>query len=201
MRRRRGFALLWALMMIGLVAVIAAFAAPYLAQSADLARVQQSAEILAQVAEAVDSFTLVVKRGGASFTTPNNLTELSSTIPLNGTAGCTSQTYNSTAVTNWASTAPFGGQFVVPSNGLWTPLGRINVAPSRSPSSIGTARTSQNDPYYIQIQGVDIALARELDVLVDTLDSQTSGIVQYSNPAADNTTTVSYDVTLPRSAC
>jgi len=200
--RERGFAVLWVLMFVTLVVVIAAAAAPYLHQAADLDRVQRTAQILSQVTDAVDSFTLVVKRGGASWTTPNNLTQLSSTIVSGGPAGCTTQTYNGTAVTNWTANAPFGGQFVVDANGIWTPIGRINIAPSRTPNTVGTRRTSTSDPYYLQMESVNVALARELDVYVDTTPSQTAGLVQYTAPAADSTTVVSYDVTLAHSpAC
>lgn len=195
-RRARGYILLWAVAMLAILAALAAVTAPYLTTATDAARVERSAAILASIAEAVDSFNLVVKRGGASFTTPNNLTQLTSTIANGDQAGCTSQTYNTTAVTNWRNNAPFGGGIAIDASGVWTPLGRINVDPSRTPNTVGTARTSTSDPYYVQMEDVDIALARGLDLYVDGTESRTAGVVRYTAPAADSTTVVSYDVTL-----
>lgn len=195
--QRGGYALLWVLVILGAISTILAAAAPLVMEANDLSRVVISAEMLRKVSKAVDSFNLVVKRGGTSWTTPNKLSLLTSTVVNGSQAGCTAQTYNATAVTNWAANGPFGEYFIQPA-GLWTPIGRINDAPSRSPTTLGTLRTSNSDPMYIQIEDVDVKVARLLDAYVDGTPGQAADTVQYTNPAADSTVIVSYNVTLAR---
>lgn len=197
-------ALLWAITFIAIVAAIAATVSPFAIQTNDMKDVARTADILSRLADAVDSFDLVVKRGNGApatnFTTPNNLTLLS-TRPGTGTAGCSTQTYNTTAQGNWDTFHPFGGQIVVDASGISTPLGTISVTPSRTAATQGTQRTATSDPYWIQIPGVEIKLARALDLYVDGAAGQAAGTVQYTNPAADSTTLVSYNTNITQQAC
>jgi type II secretory pathway pseudopilin PulG len=195
MRARRGFALLWAIIGIAVLAAVGAAAAPYLVNVNDVDRVVATSKLLAQVTTGVDSFTLLVKRGGASWTTPNRLSLLTNTIVDATPAGCTTQTYNPTAVTAWATGAPYVS-INMPTNGLWTPIGRLSDFPSRTAATIGTVRTGTSDPYFIQILGVDLQLAQMLDLTVDGVANAAAGIVWYSATAADGTVTVSYDTGL-----
>src|SRR4051812_25674248 len=120
-RDRRGSAMLWALVILAMLTAILAAAAPLMMQANDLDRVVTSADMLGDVAKAVDSFTGGVRRGGASGPTPNGLTQLPTTVANGQPAGCSPQPYKGTAVTNWAASAPYG-RFVIPTNGLWTPI-------------------------------------------------------------------------------
>src|SRR5262245_4731235 len=106
-KSRPGFGLVWVVVLVAIVAAIGAAAAPYLNTLNDVERANETATILRKVATAVDSFNLTAKRGGASFTTPNQLSQLTVTIVNGQTAGCTSLTYNATAVTAWATGAPY----------------------------------------------------------------------------------------------
>lgn len=193
---RSGSALLWTIAMIAVFAVMAATAAPYLEDVGDAGRVRTAADQLRKIAQAVDTFNLTAKRGGASFTTPNNLAQLTVTIANGAQAGCTAQTYNNTAVNNWATKAPYTS-FWMPSNGLWTPIGRINNSPSRVATAQATIRTSTSDPYYIQIPNVDVKDARMLDLLVDGTVDGAADTVLYTAPAADSTVLLSYNVFPP----
>ncbi|HXT18412.1 MAG TPA: hypothetical protein VN706_22485 [Gemmatimonadaceae bacterium] len=199
-RLRQGYAYLWAIFTLGVIAVLAAAAAPSLQQVNDVSRVNSAAETLTQLGLGVDSFNLYVKRGGASFTTPALLSDLTTTVGI-APAGCTTQSYNQTAITAWATHAPFT-PFVVPAGGLWTPIGRVNDAPSRTAATEAVTRTSTSDPYFIQIPSVDVSLARMLDLAIDATPSSTTGALQYTATAADSTVLVSYLVTLAHSpAC
>jgi hypothetical protein len=191
--RRSGSALLWSIALISVLALIAAIAAPYLSDIGGLERVGTTATMLREVASGVDSFNLTAKRGSSAFTTPNNLAQLTATIANGGTSGCTAQTYNATAVTNWTSGAPYTS-FWMPSDGLWTPIGRLNNLPSRVTTAQATARTANSDPYYIQIPNVDIKDARMLDLLIDGALNGAADTVLYTAPGADSTVLLSYNV-------
>ena len=86
----------------------------------------------------------------------------------------------------------------MPLNGLWTPLRRVNDAPSRTTPTPTAAvkRTATTDPNFIQIPSVDVNLARQLDVYVDGTPGQAAGAIQYTAPASDSTVLLSYKVTL-----
>jgi len=201
LRCRPGSALLWTIAVIGCLAVTAAAAAPYLVQVNDVTRVNDAAQTLRDIAEGIDSFNLTAKRGSASFTTPNQLSQLTATIVNGQTAGCTAQNYNATAVGNWATGAPYTA-FWMPSNGLWTPIGRVNNRPSKDSSRQAVARTANSDPYYVQIPNVDIKDARMLDLAIDGALDADSDTLLYSAPAPDSTVLVSYHVVLAHSpAC
>jgi hypothetical protein len=53
-----------------------------------------------------------------------------------------------------------------------------------------------SDPYFIQIAGVDVKLARLLDVYVDGVPGATTDTVRYDAPTPDSTVLLSYRVRL-----
>jgi hypothetical protein len=196
----RGAILLWVLVTIAVIAAVAAVAAPLLLQINDTQRVALSAKVLRDVARGVDSFSAVVKRGAgrtAMPMTPARLTLLTTPMSDGSRAGCGGQRYDTSSVVAWKANAPFA-PYVVPVEGLYTPLGRIDDAPSRSASTRAQARRSPRDPYFIQIAGVDVKLARLLDVYVDDVANAAGDTVQYSPPTRDSTVLLSYRVALRR---
>ena len=198
---RSGFAYLWLIATVAVVAALAAFTAPYIDRTIDVIQVGEAADALKSLAVGVDSFNIIVKRGGPSRTTPHLLSQLTTTPVANGgPAGCTTQTYNSTAAGLWPTAAPYTSVYV-PVGGLWTPLGKVNDAPSSTYLTEATARTSTSDPYYIQIPSVEIGLARMLDLMVDGAADSTAGTVRYLPAASDSTTLVSYLTTPTLPAC
>jgi type II secretory pathway pseudopilin PulG len=201
---RRGAILLWVVVTIAVVAAVAAVAAPLLVQINDTQRVALSARVLRDVARAVDSFNAVVERGTgrpAMSTTPARLSLLTAPVANGGAAGCTGQRYDTSSVVAWNRNAPFA-PYVMPVEGLYTPLGRINDAPSRSPTAVGQGRRSASDPYFIQIASVDVKMARLLDVYVDGVADANADTVQYDAPRRDSSVLLSYRVSLRRTpAC
>ena len=191
---------MWAIVTVAVVAALVAAAVPTLSKMVDTTRVSTTASMLRQITVGVDSFNKTAKRGASAFTTPNRL-HLLDTVVVNGQqAGCNSQTYNTTAVTNWTTNGPYLGFYFSPA-GLSTPLGEIQDAPSRSAGTIGTLRTSQTDSFFVQIESVDVSLARMLDLSVDGTANAKHDTVQYSTPGADSLVTVSWWVPLFHSGC
>lgn len=185
---------MWTIALVAIIAAAAAVAAPYLAQMNDVDRITRTATILRTVAAGVDSFNATA-RTGVAFNNPNNLAQLTVTIVNGQTAGCTAQTYNATAVTNWATGAPYV-TYSMPAAGLWTPIGRLNNLPSRTTATAGTARTANSDPYYIQIPNVHIKDARMLDLLIDGVinNAGATDTVLYTAVASDSTVLLSWNV-------
>lgn len=204
LRARRAAVLLWILVTIAVIAALAAVTAPLLLQLNDNDRITLTARVLHDVAHGVDSFNVVVKRGSgasATNTTPASLDLLTSAVVNGRPAGCRGQQYDTNSVSAWAAAAPFAS-YVMPSEGLSTPIGRISNAPSRSATVAGDQRRTTSDAYFIQIPQVDVKMARLLDVYVDGVANATADTVQYTTPARDSTVLVSYRVSLPRTpAC
>lgn len=196
--------LLWILVTIAVIAAVVAVTAPLLMQLNDTDRITLSARLLHDVAHGVDSFNTVVKRGSGSTainTTPASLELLTSAIGNNAAAGCRGQQYDTSSVSAWAANAPFAA-YVMPAEGLSTPIGRINNAPSRSATVAADQRRTTADAYFIQIAQVDVKMARLLDVYVDGVANASADTVQYSTPSRDSTVLLSYRVFFPRTpAC
>jgi len=196
MRARRAAVLLWILVTIAVIAPVAAATAPLLMQINDTNRITITARMLRDVARGVDSFNAVVKRGPASSatnTTPASLELLTVSVRSGAASGCRGPRYDTTSVAGWGAHAPFA-PYVMPAEGLSTPIGRLNNAPSRSATAIADQRRSANDPYFIQIPRVDVKMARQLDVYVDGVSNAGADTVFYTTPAPDSTVVVSYRV-------
>jgi hypothetical protein len=196
-----GFALLWVLVFVSVVAAVLAAAAPTMLELNDRNQVAETATRIRRVSEAVRDFNSLIQ-SAPGHATPRTLTLLTTPISSGDPAGCTGLTpakntqYNNTSVQNWNTNGPFG-VYLMSTDGVWTPLGSINDAPSRSATTIGTVRTSLSDPYFLQIENVEVHLARELDAYVDGTPGALADTVQYTTPAADSTVTLSWRVFLP----
>lgn len=201
---RRGAALLWALVIIATFTAILAAMLPTVMSANDVDQVDASADMLREVARAVRKFDSTVTRSAGNYFLPNRLNQLTNVVTNGGQAGCsfagTNDQYNNTSVTNWNANGPYG-PFYMTTVGLMTPIGRLNDTPSQTYLTVGTTRTAITDPYYIQMQNVDIKLARLLDALVDGTPNAAADTVFYTAVAADSTTTVSWRVYLLNNAC
>ena len=198
MRLRRAAVLMWILVTIAVIAAVAAATAPLLMQINDTNRIAISARMLRDVARGVDSFNAVVKRGPSSTatnTTPATLDLLTVVVRSGAPAGCRGQQYDTSSVTAWGGSAPFA-PYVMPAEGLSTPIGRLNNAPSRSATATADQRKSPTEPYFLQIPQVDIMMARLLDLYVDGTANANADTVLYTTPARDSTVVVSYRVFL-----
>lgn len=198
---RRGYAYLWVLASIAIVAVLVAASAPYLAQSADLIAVKQTSDILHRLSDGVDSFYVYVKTAPTKHALPHFINQLTTTELVSGdSGGCSNINYNNAAVTAWNGNAPFTDIYV-PVGGIWTSLGKVNDVPSKSDTLEGEIRTGNRDEYYIQIPNVDYSLAQMLDMYVDGTIDGAADTVRYTAPDATGRTLLSYRATSTLPAC
>ncbi len=198
---RRGFALMWSIVTIALIAALVAAVAPTLTQMVDVTRVETTADYLRDISVAVDSFNKTVKRGASSFTTPRYVHLLDTIVVSGDSIGCVSnQTYNNTAVNNWNTNGPFLPFYFSP-NGLETPLGHVSDSTSRTMGTLAVRRTSQNDSLFIQIPNVYVGFARMMDLNVDGTADPNADTVRFTAPGADSLVLVSWWVPLFHAGC
>jgi hypothetical protein len=182
---RRGSALLWVIVFVAVVTAIAASAAPYLAGDYDRTRVDSTARILRDLGVAINNMEAGV---GRKF--PGRPSQVTNALTAAGNyriMSCWNNTYSGADSTTWTTVAPFAA-FYVPTNGLWTPLGRIR-------DSVENRAGNQNSAFiWLDIPAVPGELALMLDLSVDGAIGNTTDTVQYNAPVND-TTTVRYRVT------
>src|ERR1043165_3850779 len=112
-RQRRGFALMWVIVVVAVLATIAGAAAPYLDNVGDTERVRRTSEILHLLADGVESFRNSVKTAPTKLTTPHFLSQLTTQSVVNGdSAGCNDFDYNTAAETAWPVDAPYTSIYV-----------------------------------------------------------------------------------------
>jgi type II secretory pathway pseudopilin PulG len=176
-------------MIIAIIAVIMAAVAPSLAQSNDVERVTDAADKLKLVSNAVDSFAKYVRRGpgvtGGKHFVPASLTHLDEVMPSVGSSGCASWPYNTNGQNGWVANGPFTPIYM-PSNGLWTSIGRIN-------DSYATLTASAATFYDLTIPSVSTQDAELLDQIVDGNQNSAADTVRYTPPSG-GTVTLTYRV-------
>lgn len=198
---RRGFALVWGIVTVAIIAALVGAVAPSLTQWVDTTRVTTTAGYLRSISIGVDSFNKTAKRGGTSFLTPRYLHFLDTVLVVGDSVGCVSnQTVNATAVTNWTTNGPYLS-FYFSRYGLDTPLGHISDSTSRTMATLAVRRTSQNDSVFIQIPNVDVGLARMMDLDVDGTANANGDTVRYTTPGADSLVLLSWWVPLFHTGC
>jgi hypothetical protein len=183
--------------MIAMIATMAALVAPAAVEINDRTRVEDAAKTFAEVALAVDSFSQYVRAPGRR--APGGLSHL--TTPLTGTqrSSC-NNTYNTASQNSWLANGPFGTHMPPDSvrgggaGGIWTPIGLMNERVSKSMGTAGQLRTGGSDSLFLQMSNLDWPLATLLDEYVDGAIGQKTGIVQYTDSAANGTTLLSYYV-------
>lgn len=188
---------MWAIVTVAVIAALVAAAVPTLSQWVDTTRVTTTAETLRDIAVGIDSFNNTAKTGPTKYTTPRYL-HLLDTIVVNGdSAGCRSNIkYNAASVTGWTTNGPYVSFYISP-YGVDTPIGRVGDSTSRSMGAFGSRRTSQTDSVFIQIDSVDVGLARMMDLDVDGTVNANGDTVRFTAPGADSLVLLSWWVPLP----
>jgi hypothetical protein len=186
--QRRGYALLWVIMMVAVIAALAASVTTQLGtNTVDKRAVDSTAQMLREIGVGLNAMEQSVAR---KF--PGRPSEL--TNPLTSVGGyrimsCWNNSYNNPDSTNWAGAAPFV-TFYIPTTGLWTPLGRLRDSIENRNGATGTAFL------WLNLRGVPLELAQMLDVAVDGKIGNATDTVQYTIPAnTGDTTTVRFRVT------
>jgi type II secretory pathway pseudopilin PulG len=185
-RRQRGFALVWALVMVAIFAALAAATMPILSSIADQQRVTQTAATLNTLDTGIIRFGLIVKRTAMVY--PGALHQLSTLVTTTDQVSCQNATMTANSITTWSTVGPFVA-FLVPTTGVVTPIGTIDdVIPTRV----------ANGPLLLNMPNVDLNRAQMLDMLVDgsSTNQSTTGRILWGTVSAANTVTLQYSVGL-----
>ncbi|MDB4875151.1 MAG: hypothetical protein JWM41_1597 [Gemmatimonadetes bacterium] len=172
---RRGYGLVWAVVVIAIVATIAAAAAPVIGSVVDQQRVSDTYATLRSVDSAIVKFGASVQRVGVVY--PLKIHSLSKLVLQTERISCGTNTYNPNSQTTWTANGPFGTFYADTS--LATPLGTLD-------DSIEHATATS--PIFIRIKAVDTALVNRMDRLVDAGDGGAAGTIRYVLPAAGTET-------------
>ena len=168
---RVGYALVWVILTIAIIAAPIATAAPTLATLNERSRAASTAVMLRALSTGFTQFGVLV---GAY---PGNVSELTNTLTTSNKNTCRGAMTGSN-VGNWPANAPYV-PFYVPTSGLWTELGRVRDSVPARPSSPGSAAI------FVELPGVSGADAVMLDLLID---NGTGDTVTYAAPVNDTTT-------------
>ena len=186
LRRQRGFALIWAIVMVAILAAIAAATLPVLGSIADQQRVTATLATLNSLDTGIIRFGLVVKRVGGVY--PSALHMLTTAITLTDQVSCRNNTMNANAIGLWPTAAPYV-TFLAPPTGVNTPMGTIDDAiPTRV----------QAGALLLDMPNADFNLVQMLDLLVDgtTVNQATTGRILWGAVSPTGTVTMEYRVGL-----
>jgi type II secretory pathway pseudopilin PulG len=192
---RRGYAIVWILVVIAILTTVAALAASSLAVDTRYAAMEQTAQLLDDLSVAINTFeTNVNQANGAKNNFPGRLSELTNQVrsgQLTTCSGAGAQVMTAHDSSDWAGSGPFFTKFEIDSNGAITPLGRIKDTLQRA----GGTNPGTN-PIFLVIPYVSASDARILNQIVDAgvNDGGTGDTVQFDSTQAD-TVTVFYRVT------
>lgn len=188
-RPRRGAALLWALIVIALIATIAAYTVSPIVGANDLARWQSTSTTLHAIKVGVDTFAKAVADGKATsaHNLPGLYSQLANAIKTGDVNSCgnamtiAKQSTTSDSLT-WIAAGPFIN-FFFPRGGLQTPIGFIvDAVPDRGTTANKTA-------LYLLISGVDSVDVVGFDAYID---NGTGDTVTTTHAYVNDTTTIQY---------
>lgn len=188
LKNAKGFAILWVLAMVAILAAIAATAAPYLQEINDAERVAATIAIVRQVRVGVGTFGATVRQnnGGGSQVFPGDLNLLTNVVKAatasdHTTCGsAAANQYGTASVTDWPVNGPFVS-FYIPVGGPWTPIGRIR-------DSVNVR--ANNAALFIEIPGVGMNDANLYEAMVDHGTGDTVTIVHAAVAGFPDTTTL-----------
>jgi hypothetical protein len=179
---RPGFGPLEIIVLLAVVATVGAVALPVVVQANRLDRMNETAEILADVQVSLynTSNTPVAFRQDVA-QNAGRLTQLNTAITSSDPNSCTGHTFGNPQVKNWEG--PYGRHVIDGTVGLVTPIGFGDNDLVRIDSGT-THRLAINFP------DVDLADVAVLDGLADTGDGSQSGSIRWTTAGA--TTTFQY---------
>jgi type II secretory pathway pseudopilin PulG len=188
-RQSRGYALLWVLVMVAILAALAASASPYLRTGVDVTRYDTMRSILAQIGQGLVNFETAVQDGQSKsvHNYPGAFSQLSNPITTGNHNTCnTAMTIavpnkgNTSDSITWIAVGPFVS-FTIPTNGLVTPLGRMRDSIPYRGTVGGTL------PIYMEIPAVTGEDANGFDTYIDAGVGDTVTLV---HPLVNDTTTL-----------
>jgi len=171
--RPPGYALVWVILAVAIVAALVATAMPTLVILDERSKAVRTAAQLKSISLGAILFGSLVGNY------PGHVSQLTSAITTSDENTC-ERPMSAANVATWPTNAPYV-TFYLPATGLWTDLGRIRDSiPHRAFPPVKT-------PLFAEIPGVSAAEAAMLDLVVDNGAGDT---VTYAAPVNDTTTIV-----------
>jgi hypothetical protein len=184
-RLRPGFGILVVVVMVAIVAAAMAATIPALIRLDRTVRVQKTAQILTDLDTLILSNTAGFKNFTTSITVgPSRLSHLTTPITTAGVS-CNTGLFSAANVASWVTWGPFGAYYIAPGAGLATPIGTANDLMVHAGS--GASQTLA-----IVFPNIDFPDVDALDQYMDAGNGSAAGLVQWTAPAANGTTTMSY---------
>lgn len=175
-RERRGFAYIWVLVTVAVLAAIIAAAAPYLYTTPDPTRISTTIAELRAIGVGVNTFEATEAR---KF--PGKISYLDIAITTTSVNSCwATNAFAAADVTTWNNNAPYITSYL-PTGGVWTPIGLIR-------DSIPNRSSNHNDSIWLEMPGVSAEDARLLDITVDGTADGTKDTIRFHTPVNDTTT-------------
>lgn len=186
MRNRDGFTIVETLVACAILAILAAVIVPTSASYLDQKRIRDSLATLDALAIGINSFHTTVQNW------PGRLSDLTTNLVAGQRTACTAVAY--TTPTRWANGGPFFNQ-AIPASGFQLPIGVANNTLERNPNSAAVGMLN------IVIPNVRFQDAQAMNDITggpgDTNQpdrSNTTGLVRWSAPSADERVTVTYGI-------
>ena len=186
--RRRAFTLVEVIVALAVMLILAAVALPQLGGHLDQKRVEETADLLAELRDALygpaTSFRTVVQANAS------RLSHLSTPI-VNGNQDSCGGNYTGVERGRWPNGGPFINWVIDPAAGLRTPIGQAQDLLDRDPNNGGgsTGRLRITFP-----NTVTLADAQALDIHVDGVLNGGTGVVQWTPQPGTDMATLWYDV-------
>lgn len=183
--RGRAFTLVEVIVALAVMLILAAVAVPQLGGYLDQKRIEETAELLVKVRDALTSFAIEVGDNAS------RLSYLSTPI-VSGDADSCGDAYNGGERGRWANRGPYVNFVIDPVAGLATPIGQVDNVLGRATAGTTRVRITWNNT-------VTLADAQGLDVYVDGVINGASGTVHWTPLVGTDMATMFYDV--PISGC
>jgi hypothetical protein len=173
---RLGYALVYVVVAVALVALLSVVLAPAAAGVADRAEAAKTYAQLGNLDSGIVKFGTLIKRVGTVY--PGAIHQLSNALTTSDSVSCQNNVMNTNAIGLWNTNGAFSTQYIT-SAGLHTPIGTVNDQ---------IEHASASAPMYLRIPDVDTATLTRMDGLVDGGDGGAAGTILYtitSSPTAD----------------
>ena len=165
--------------------ILAAVAVPQLGGYLDQKRIEETAELMVEIRDALTSFATEVGDNAGQ------LSYLSTPIVSGDVDSCGDQ-YNGGERGRWVDGGPYVNFVIDPVDGLATPIGQVQNVLGRATAGTTRLRITWNNT-------VKLADAQALDSYVDGVINGASGTVHWTPLAGTDMATMFYDV--PISGC
>jgi type II secretory pathway pseudopilin PulG len=185
-RRRIGFALFAAVIVIAVIAVMATVVAVTLSGDNDQARIERTADVLHRLVAAMDTSKTFTSFGANVTQWPGHLSQLTTKIASSGDLSCSGAVYGTKNAPNWK-----GPYYLVP-----IPTTGYQIAPGFFANDLLVKVSTTN--LAIQMNGVSLHDAQGLELFVEKTSTGAGPVVTF---ALTDPTTVQYHLISATTIC